>query len=406
MKKLILIIFAVFLYVSKTAYAGFDTVLNDVLQEYGVYNGEKGIIFSSIDNFVYDEPFLFLCYTNGSKIKCSVYNNSDGVQCIDTLDIEFKNNTKLSSVIYDDTAYLMLECNDETEYFAILAEAFSHIPEIEYLKKTTIFEIKNNKLKPQMSYKEIYNFLNAMKTEKINSYPFMNKVNTIDSLLYDGIKRFLLSCSDLTSFDINNYDYDRIFKYVLFTHRNFMPFTQINPHTDESDTVKRVNAEFIDFIMYNILNISPEHPPSTDLVKRGFCYSDGMYLYKGGFNADYKTEILDIEATHDLGGGVYHIIFSDIYTENGIEIPEYSYAVVDTSKNPYTLLRIGMGQTFLRSDQVRDYAKSLNLTTPAWEISQKTENRENAFVTVFWSIIFVVAIVLGTIIVIMIKRKK
>ena len=257
-----------------------------------------------------------------------------------------------------------------------------------------------------MSYKEIYNFLNSMKKEKINAYPFMNKANTLEASVHDELKLFLDSCADLTSFDINNYQYDRIFKYVLFTHTKFIPFTHINPHTDDSDKVKRVNAEFIDFIMEKILNILPEHPPATDLVKRGFCYSDGLYLYSGGFNADYQTQILGIEAVHDLGGGRYHIIFSDIYTENGVGIPEYSYAIVDTIEKPYRLLRIGMGETFLRTEQIRAYAIASDLTTPAWEMEKVQPQRKYQFGAVFWAMVFVAFLVICTVIIIIIRKDK
>lgn len=406
LKKLVLMIFIVFLFTVRTAYAGFDTVLNDMLSEYGVYDGEKGVIYASIDNFTYEEPFLFLCYTDGEGIKCSLYNNGDGVQCVDTLEIEFRDNIILSSVVYDETTYLMIDDGRKEEYFAILGDSFSHIPELEYSKKSIVFEIKKNKLKSQMSYKDIYNFLNSMKKEKISAYPFMNKINTLDSSLYDELKNFIASCADLTSFDSKNYEYDRIFKYVLFTHRNFKPLVQINPHTDESDTVKRVNAEFIDYIMQNILGIVPEHPESTDLVKRGFCYRDGLYLYKGGFSADYKTEILDLEAVHDLGGGRYHIIFSDIYTENGKSVPEYSYIIADTSKQPYRLLRIGMGKTLLRTEQIREYALSSDLTTPAWEMERHESEEGGNINALLWAALFALALVACTVILIVIIRKK
>ena len=130
----------------------------------------------------------------------------------------------------------------------------------------------------------------------------------------------LSACADLMSFDIKNYDYDTIFKYVLYTHQNFKVLTDIDPMTGSSSSlgynnVSIAGSSFIDYIMENILRISPEKPPVNNLLNRGFCYSGGYYYYTGGFDVFFSTEIKDIIGIYDLGGNAVYIVFSDIYTE-------------------------------------------------------------------------------------------
>jgi hypothetical protein len=122
-------------------------------------------------------------------------------------------------------------------------------------------------------------------------------------------------------FNIRNYDYDKLFKYVLYTHKNFQILTDIPADTGNSsnlgyNNVKLVNSDYIDYIMTRVFRITPEKPPVNELLERGFCYNDGYYYYIGGFGVYFATKIVDIKGVYDIGGGVTFVIFSDIYYES------------------------------------------------------------------------------------------
>lgn len=352
-----------------TAHEEFSNILNGVIAERGPFDGQNGVIYSSLENFYYNTEMLLICGANGTVADCSVYAVNDGAECIDTLTLDMSGSgALLSVVIYDSMSYLTLEKNGETEYFAILDDSFTHVPKIEYSDKTEIVRFTDNKADVlSNSAGRLYGFLNSLRLETINSYTYMNKVNVVDSEFRESLIQFLSACANLTEFDLADYNYERVFKYVLYTHDAFEQITPFNPHSGESDGISSVNGEYIDYIMSEILNIRPEHPPFTDLAKRGFCYRDGVYLYTGGFSADFRTEIIDLTALHDLGNGKYHVVFSDIYYENGRNVPEYSYAILDNSDGVLSLLKLGMGKDLLTEHQISRYSSVSDMRRPAWE---------------------------------------
>lgn len=363
-----------------TAHEEFSNILNDTVSEQGTFNGERGVIYASIEHFYYDNEMLLIVSANRLRINCSVYSVNDGAECLDTLalDISPADNALLSVVQYDNMSYLTLShTSGDTEYFAVLDDSFTHVPRLEYATKTDIVRFTNGKADTlSNSPQNLYNFLNTLRLETINSYTYMNKVNVIDPDTRAQFISFLSACSNLTEFDRENYDYDRVFKYVLFTHSSFEPIVPVTAHTDDSGDIKTVSGEYIDYIMMNILKIAPEHPGVTALTERGFCYRDGVYMYTGGFSADYRTEILDIIALHDLGAGNYHIVFSDIYYENGTVIPEYSYAIVNDNNGVLSLIRLGMGKNLLTEHQINRYSSVSDMGAPAWE--QESNENNNA----------------------------
>ena len=165
-----------------------------------------------------------------------------------------------------------------------------------------------------------------------------------------AVRATVASCADIAEFDIKNYDYDKIFRCALYTHENFRVLTDIDPKEGESSTlgynkISLVSGEYMDFVMENVLGITPEKPPIGDLTERGFCFNNGYYLYTGGYSTYFATEITGIDSTEHLGGGVFLVNFSDVYTEGNTHTAEKSYAVLlEREDNTYTLLRLGMGQ--------------------------------------------------------------
>lgn len=252
----------------------------------------------------------------------------------------------------------------------------------------------------------MFNTVFAMPTktndEIIADYPFTNRVNELSVSEKQEITKTLTACADVMRFNIRNYDYDKLFKYVLYTHKNFQILTDIPADTGNSsnlgyNNVKLVNSDYIDYIMTRVFRITPEKPPVNELLERGFCYNDGYYYYIGGFGIYFATEIVDIKGVYDIGGGVTFVIFSDIYYEGNTRTPEYSFAILQNTENGYSLMRLGMGEDLPTSDEVRLYSPFKTYNEMNWNINN-VDNNNDDFVKSYISIpILLLVISLGLI---------
>lgn len=240
----------------------------------------------------------------------------------------------------------------------------------------------------------MFNTVFAMPTktndEIIADYPFTNRVNELSVSEKQEITKTLTACADVMRFNIRNYDYDKLFKYVLYTHKNFQILTDIPADTGNSsnlgyNNVKLVNSDYIDYIMTRIFRITPEKPPVNELLERGFCYNDGYYYYIGGFGVYFATKIVDIKGVYDIGGGVTFVIFSDIYYEGNTRTPEYSFAILQNTENGYSLMRLGMGEDLPTSDEVRLYSPFKTYNEMNWNINN-VDNNNDDFVKSYISI--------------------
>lgn len=253
----------------------------------------------------------------------------------------------------------------------------------------------------------MFNTVFAMPTktndEIIADYPFRNRVNELSVSEKQEITKILTACADVMRFNIRNYDYDKLFKYVLYTHKNFQILTDIPADTGNSsnlgyNNVKLVNSDYIDYIMTRVFRITPEKPPVNELLERGFCYNDGYYYYIGGFGIYFATEIVDIKGVYDIGGGVTFVIFSDIYYESDTRTPEYSFAILQNTENGYSLMRLGMGEDLPTSDEVRLYSPFKTYNEMNWNINNVDNNNDVDFVKSYISIpILLLVISLGLI---------
>lgn len=252
----------------------------------------------------------------------------------------------------------------------------------------------------------MFNSVFAMPTKTndviIADYPFTNRVNELSVSEKQEITKILTACADVMRFNIRNYDYDKLFKYVLYTHKNFQILTDIPADTGNSsnlgyNNVKLVNSDYIDYIMTRVFRITPEKPPVNELLERGFCYNDGYYYYIGGFGIYFATEIVDIKGVYDIGGGVTFVIFSDIYYEGDTRTPEYSFAILQNTENGYSLMRLGMGEDLPTSDEVRLYSPFKTYNEMNWNINN-VDNNNDDFVKSYISIpILLLVISLGLI---------
>lgn len=253
----------------------------------------------------------------------------------------------------------------------------------------------------------MFNTVFAMPTktndEIIADYPFRNRVNELSVSEKQEITKILTACADVMRFNIRNYDYDKLFKYVLYTHKNFQILTDIPADTGNSsnlgyNNVTLVNSDYIDYIMTRVFRITPEKPPVNELLERGFCYNDGYYYYIGGFGIYFATEIVDIKGVYDIGGGVTFVVFSDIYYEGDTRTPEYSFAILQNTENGYSLMRLGMGEDLPTSDEVRLYSPFKTYNEMNWNINNVDNNNDVDFVKSYISIpILLLVISLGLI---------
>ena len=252
----------------------------------------------------------------------------------------------------------------------------------------------------------MFNTVFAMPTktndEIIADYPFTNRVNELSVSEKQEITKTLTACADVMRFNIRNYNYDKLFKYVLYTHKNFQILTDIPADTGNSsnlgyNNVTLVNSDYIDYIMTRVFRITPEKPPVNELLERGFCYNDGYYYYIGGFGVYFATKIVDIKGVYDIGGGVTFVIFSDIYYEGDTRTPEYSFAILQNTENGYSLMRLGMGEDLPTSDEVRLYSPFKTYNEMNWNINN-VDNNNDDFVKSYISIpILLLVISLGLI---------
>lgn len=253
----------------------------------------------------------------------------------------------------------------------------------------------------------MFNTVFAMPTktndEIIADYPFTNRVNELSVSEKQEITKTLTACADVMRFNIRNYNYDKLFKYVLYTHKNFQILTDIPADTGNSsnlgyNNVTLVNSDYIDYIMTRAFRITPEKPPVNELLERGFCYNDGYYYYIGGFGVYFATKIVDIKGVYDIGGGVTFVVFSDIYYEGDTITPEYSFAILQNTENGYSLMRLGMGEDLPTSDEVRLYSPFKTYNEMNWNINNVDNNNDVDFVKSYISIpILLLVISLGLI---------
>ncbi|MCH5209905.1 MAG: hypothetical protein J1F01_02970 [Oscillospiraceae bacterium] len=383
MKKIIILLFLILISATSHAYASpqFDEVLSSEIQEYGVFENGQGIVYAGENNFQ-DRESLLIVRIEQSDAICEVYDDSDGIQLTDSLKIPLEKSCRLSLITYGGRDYLMLsgDTDNSKQIFSVQNDSFMNAAGFDYDTIQDIVGYEQGQVVPYIPVERIYNFLNSLKEKTISSYTFINRVNSIGDEDATAIRSVISACADIMSFDIKNYDYDTMFKYILYTHENFRILTDISPSSSGSSSlgynnVSIVNSDYIDYVLENIFRITPEKPPVNNLLSRGFCYSDGYYYYTGGFDVFFATEFRDLKAVYDIGGGVMFVIFSDIYYEGGKEAPEYSFAVLQKTSGGYSLLRLGMGENLPTQAEIRLYSPFSNYGKPLWSEGKPYVNR-------------------------------
>ena len=404
MKKLIILLFGVLIFMSPAAYASplFDEVLSDKLSEYGIFENGQGLVYADEKEFE-GRSSLLIVYASPSAIKCEVYDDIDGIQLTDSFEIPCGggNTYKLAAVTKNGADFLMLSTTSGgktvNEFFTLHNDAFARTEPFDYDSITYIAGYENGRVISYVSANTVYNFLSRLKQETISQYSFVNRLNSISSEEIDSIKTTLSACADIMRFDIKNYNYDTLFKYVLYTHKNFQLLTDIPANAGSSSSlgynnVSIVSSDYIDYVMEKVLRITPEKPPVNNLLSRGFCYSDGYYYYTGGFDVYFATEILDLAGVYDIGGGVTFVVFSDVYYEGNTSTPEYSFAILQKSSGGYSLLRLGMGENLPSQEEVRRYSPFSTYGNASWNSAAGSDTKKAASDLVLPVLLLVVSV--------------
>lgn len=419
MKKLIILVFLLLAAIPPTAYAShaFDEVLSDKINDFGVFKNGKGIVYA--DELLFESSnSLFIVNVTDEAIVCEVYDDTDGIQLTDSISFPYIDAYpfSLSAVTDGGKNFLMVTSNISkkaaTVFYTLENDTFTETNPVNYSSITYIAEYRNGKIISHTAENSVYNFLNQLKEKTIAQYSFANKISTTSDEELNSIRLTLSACADIMKFDIKSYDYDSLFKYILYTHRNFEILTDIPPNSGSSSSlgynnVSVVNSEYIDFIMESIFRITPEKPPVNNLLTRGFCYNDGYYFYTGGFNVYFATEIQDILGIYDIGGEAFFTVFSDIYYEGDTKTPEYSFAILQKTDNSYSLLRLGMGENLPSQAEIQKYSPFSAYNNSAWENIPKTkEDNSRLLLPLLLLIISVGAVGLVCSIIVLIRMRR
>lgn len=405
---------------AKTVYGAsqeYDKILDAKIKEYGVFDGKAGVVYGSIEHFSEKSDMLFLLYFADNSVFCDIYSDTDGIQQTDTLkflksDIK---SCKISLAHLGNQSYLVVDKESDgkksTDFFTVIDDRFKSVSPVTYdnISDIAAFDEKSATAYDNTSDK-LYMFLNSLKSDKINNMRLVNHLSMLTEDERNNIMSVLSACADIMTFDNQNYDIDKLMIHLLCTHKNFLPVIE-NTYQDAEngsnigfDDISMVSADYIDAILKTVFGVTPEHPPINALIERNFCYSGNLYYYKNIFNADFNTEIRDLQGVYELGGNIYYVIFSDIYRENNKATPEYSFAVLRKNEAPpYSVIRLGMGESLLTSDEAMLYSPKKSFENSNWTTPNPDYTSSSPFtlpILLFMIFVSSVIFVIGVIIIV------
>jgi hypothetical protein len=408
LKKLFFAIILLILSSCRSVFASeYDKALSNQIKELGIFDGSAGIAYASIEHFSESSDVLFIAHIAENEIICEIYSDLDGLHQTDLIKFPCAdfNSVRVSLAHQNNKSFLTVKTvqgnSQNTDFFTVTDDRFQQISPVVYNSIAHAVSYENQRFTVYSDSREIYNFLKSLKLSKINSSKLTNRVSVISSSERENILSLLAACADVMNFDKKSYDYDRLMKYILATHKNFAELIGFGSNSSSAenalgvDNISMVSSDYIDCILTSVFGITPEHPPVNALVDKGYCYSNGIYYYKNIFNTYFYTDILDLTAVYELGGGVYYVIFSDIYFENNITIPEYSFAIIRKSAAlPYSLIRIGMGENLLDENEILEYSPQQAFQNPNWITPSPDFVKSDAPIT---SLILIIVIILGSV---------
>ncbi|MDD6484676.1 MAG: hypothetical protein PUF72_08910 [Clostridiales bacterium] len=358
MPRLFFSVLALIFFFCPSAFAlGFELCapLDDCIMQYGLFDGENGVIYASSQNFQNCES-LFVCLSDKGRLRCLVYDCTDGIMLTDELAFSGDITVSLGecsghACIIADKTYILLD----DHFFTTQKKS---------VKTKDIAAKKNGKINTFSNTPQKLNaFLNGMKKELLASYGLTDIKERLNPAKKQKIHDIISACADIMSYDFSDCNYDRLFTDILNTHDNFRILTDKDPNENLGADIGyggiyRVSAGFIDEIADKYFGIIPEKPPVNALSERGFCYSDQTYYYTKKYKVPFSTDVGSFAAIYNMGYGVYYCVFEDIYREGEGIKPEYSYCFVKDYGTHMRLMKIGMGQTPPDEYTAKKYASS------------------------------------------------
>lgn len=321
-----------------------------------------------------DAKSLLVVSVFNSSFVCEVYDNTDGMQCTDIFTVPYARygDYTLSVVTSRNSDCLMLKINNSVGFYTVSDDMFTQTEDFDYSAKTDIIRAENGKITPYKNRRDLYNFLNALKKKRIDSYKMPNLVNTLPDAEKQNIMKIITACADVMDFDIRDYNYDKTVKYILCSNQNFKILTDIpSRYAQGGDELSIVSAEYIDYIITNIFGLTPEHPEVNLLTVRGLCVDNGYYYYKNSFGY-YATDILKTDGIYDIGDNMYYVVFSDIFRFESSAVPEYSYAVLRKDNGGFKLIKLGMGKNLLFENELYELSPNIK-NSYSWENPKHTD---------------------------------
>lgn len=336
------------------------------IAEHGFFDGGNGMVYADFEHFENNESLLCVYFDSG-MINAGVYSVRDGGECLDTLSFVYggANEYMLSTArTGGGEGCIIFTSNGKDEVFIMKDDSFTKIYDAAVYGRNEIAGYTSTGIICKKNPADIYKTLNALKEQKINASAFTNIADVMDTAKKDKIKATLSACADCVEFDQSNPDKKRLLKNILYTYSNYSHLTDISPDYTQNafetgyEGVHSLNGEYIDFILQNIYKVEPEHPNVNNLLTEGVCYTNGDYFFTGGYSESFKTVVKDLRAVYDLGNKRYYVIFTDEYTENCLNIPEYSYGIIDTRDEIYSLVRLSMNASLLEDREIAAYSET------------------------------------------------
>jgi len=364
MKRLIICIFCCFFCINSDYFAQeYDIILGDAVKKLGIFKGDAGIVYAQKGIFE-ERELLILVYLQNKSINCALYSNEDGEECVDSISFAYGGNNHYTfSKAYTGGREncFILESNGVEEIFVVQGESFKRIYDAAVYDIEEIMTYTAEGIIVKKNPESVYDLLNSEKEKKISHSAFTDCKEYVEK---DEIVMLLDSVSEVVEFDVENVDFVRLLKNILYTSQKYERIMGKDDDYKENsqeagfEDIQSVDGSYIDQILIRIFKTEPQHISVNNLIENGVCYTNGRYFFVGGYTKDFNTEILELSEVYNLGGGRYYVIFCDKYMEEGEEIVEYSYAVIERNEDMYSLVRLSMGGNMLSDVEIKQFSLS------------------------------------------------
>ncbi len=322
--------------------ADFDTQLAGRINSVGVYNGNTGVVYAAVAE---NGTTLVIISVNEASVTVEAYGTEG--ETIDTVSVDFKDHARftLSVTTEPDDFCITAAYPRKTEYYRLINDGFTDTaaPPATHVE---ILSYGERELTVYPTAESVYDFLNALKEEHIKRLP-SDRLNDTDT---DELITLIKCCADIPDYEAGRSDKDKLTLNVLYTHRNFMLLTDIDPGSAEGHNgLKLCRESFINDAMYKAFRLKPDRPALNMLTTLGYCANNGYYYYSGGYSIYCNTLINGIARSFYLDDGTLYIIFSDTYIEGAnTPIDEYSTATALKDSDGWYLTSIQMNSDFSR----------------------------------------------------------